>query len=111
MRLPTPQFSAHCSPDSVFGNPFLEAETAKEAILEKHVKMVDTREALAINGKRICWNYRKGRCRFGHNCKYAHDSDLQKSQAQLHAERDRARACSVVCQSGVRWAQLPNLHS
>lgn len=28
------------------------------------------------NGKKICWNYRKGRCRFGSNCTYAHDSDL-----------------------------------
>lgn len=28
------------------------------------------------NGKKICWNYRKGRCRFGSNCSYAHDSDI-----------------------------------
>lgn len=28
------------------------------------------------NGRKICWNYRKGRCRFGSNCTYAHDSDL-----------------------------------
>lgn len=31
------------------------------------------------NGKKICWNYRKGRCRFGSNCTYAHDSDLHES--------------------------------
>lgn len=31
------------------------------------------------NGKKICWNYRKGRCRFGSNCAYAHDSDLHVS--------------------------------
>lgn len=36
-------------------------------------------ETTMINGKRICWNYRKGRCRFGHNCKFAHDSDLHRS--------------------------------
>lgn len=29
-----------------------------------------------INGKKICWNFRKGKCRFGHNCQYAHDSDI-----------------------------------
>lgn len=28
------------------------------------------------NGKKICWNYRKGRCRFGSACNYAHDSDI-----------------------------------
>lgn len=28
-----------------------------------------------FNGKKICFNHRKGRCRFGHNCKFAHDSD------------------------------------
>ena len=32
-----------------------------------------------INGKKICWNYRKGRCRFGHNCTFAHDSDIQQT--------------------------------
>lgn len=32
------------------------------------------------NGKKICWNYRKGRCRFGSNCTYAHDSDLHVSE-------------------------------
>jgi len=32
-----------------------------------------------INGKTICWQYRKGKCRFGHNCKFAHDSDISNS--------------------------------
>lgn len=32
------------------------------------------------NGKKICWNYRKGRCRFGSNCTYAHDSDLHVTE-------------------------------
>ena len=32
-----------------------------------------------INGKRICWNYRKGKCKFGHKCKFAHDSDIDNS--------------------------------
>lgn len=42
--------------------------------------MTPTREETTmINGKRICWNYRKGRCRFGHKCKFAHDSDLHRS--------------------------------
>lgn len=40
-----------------------------------------------INGKKICWNYRKGKCRFGHNCKYAHDSDIQKTNEELEADK------------------------
>ncbi|CAH2014426.1 unnamed protein product [Acanthoscelides obtectus] len=62
--LPTPTFN--CSKNisteettSVFKNPFLEAENAKEAILQKHVKMVDVKDKIDyINGKKICWNYR-----------------------------------------------------
>lgn len=30
------------------------------------------------NGKKMCWNFRKGRCRFGSNCSYAHDSDIHE---------------------------------
>lgn len=78
-KLPPPEFGAG-SHLSVFSNPFVEAENAKKAILEKHVKMTPSKEETTmINGKRICWNYRKGRCRFGHNCKFAHDSDLHRS--------------------------------
>ncbi|GJQ75803.1 hypothetical protein Trydic_g17873 [Trypoxylus dichotomus] len=103
VKLPTPGFinannTENVLTTSVFKNPFVEAENAKQAILEKHVKMVnanDNREFL--NGKRICWNYRKGRCRFGHNCKYAHDSDLQKTKEQLEAENQLQE--TVLCQS------------
>lgn len=38
------------------------------------------------NGKKICWNFRKGRCRFGSNCTFAHDSDLHKSNELLEQE-------------------------
>lgn len=106
-KLPIPTFdgkpSSGCieTQTSVFANPFLEAENAKEAILQKHVKMVDTKDVVVINGKKICWNYRKGRCRFGHNCKYAHDSDIQKTKEQLEAEKTVAISQSVVCQSSV----------
>ena len=84
-KLPRPEFGiagATAVKNSVFSNPFVEAENAKKAILEKHVKMTPTKdEVKMINGKKICWNFRKGRCRFGHNCKFAHDSDLQKRDA------------------------------
>ncbi|RZF44117.1 hypothetical protein LSTR_LSTR017444 [Laodelphax striatellus] len=45
-----------------------------------------------INGKKICWMYRKGRCRFGHNCKYAHDSDLHSvdNNSEISGEKDKS---------------------
>lgn len=86
--MPTPSFGTenkvNTSQNSVFKNPFTEAETSKEAALQKHVKMVENKDnTLAINGRKICWNYRKGRCRFGHNCKFAHDSDVALTKEQL----------------------------
>lgn len=94
--MPTPEFidnsisGVNVCATSVFTNPFKEAENAKQAILEKHVKMVSTQNSVKIiNGKKICWNYRKGKCRFGHNCIYAHDSDVQKSKEQLELESKR----------------------
>jgi hypothetical protein len=83
---------------SVFTNPFVEAEKAKSAILEKHVKMTPTLDdTKMINGRKICWNYRKGRCRFGHNCTFAHDSDLHRSAAELEAIRTPQE--TVICQT------------
>lgn len=62
---------------SVFANPFKEAEDAEKGTLEKHVKFAPKLEDVKeINGRKICWNYRKGRCRFGSNCVFAHDSEL-----------------------------------
>jgi hypothetical protein len=84
LPLPTPDFNSASAlfRTSVFSNPFVEAERAKSAILEKHVKMTPTLDdTKMINGRKICWNYRKGRCRFGHNCTFAHDSDLHRSTA------------------------------
>lgn len=63
-------------------NPFVEADKAEKAILEKHVKMISV-DVKTVNGKKICWNYRKNKCRFGHNCKYAHDSDLQIDKSTI----------------------------
>ncbi|XP_055918773.1 uncharacterized protein LOC129950871 [Eupeodes corollae] len=71
--------SAGGKPGEVFSNPYKQAEQAKIALLERHVKMVNSDEHLKMkNGKKICWNYRKGRCRFGSNCSFAHDSDLNE---------------------------------
>ncbi|XP_053625745.1 uncharacterized protein LOC128683812 [Plodia interpunctella] len=99
-KLPKPALGESALQTSVFSNPFVEAELAKAAILEKHVKMVPGRNnTQMINGKKICWNYRKGRCRFGHNCKYAHDSDIQKTSEELDTEKQKLERKSLVCES------------
>lgn len=36
-----------------------------------------------VNGKNICWMNKKGRCRFGNKCKFAHDSELYNSTTVL----------------------------
>lgn len=82
-RLPLPSFTSELIGASVFANPYHAAEDARRAVLEKHVKLTTSPADLShINGKQICWNYRKGRCRFGRNCKFAHDSDLQKGAGE-----------------------------
>lgn len=53
-------------------------------MLEKHVKLTDNpKDVVEINGRKICYNYRKGRCKFGHKCKYAHDSDLSVNAVKV----------------------------
>lgn len=49
-----------------------------------------------INGKKVCWNHRKGKCHFGHNCKYAHDTELQKSIDVLQREKQIGQ--TILCQ-------------
>lgn len=98
LPLPRPFNGTPTLKTSVFSNPFVEAEKAKSAILEKHVKMTPTLDdTKMINGKKICWNYRKGRCRFGHNCTFAHDSDLHRTAEELEALR--APQETVICQN------------
>jgi len=103
--LPRPSFmveqqdllnKANTHEKSVFNNPFRAKEDAKTAILERHVSMTVKQETLkTIEGKKVCFNFRKGRCRFGSKCTYAHDSDvkqkptneepLSKKEAFLHS--------------------------
>ncbi|KAH0553270.1 putative uncharacterized protein DDB_G0272194 [Cotesia glomerata] len=111
LPLPTPDFNATPTlKTSVFTNPFVEAEKAKSAILEKHVKMTPTLDdTKMINGRKICWNYRKGRCRFGHNCTFAHDSDLHRSAAELEAIRTPQE--TVICQTHFNNQKIYYLNS
>ena len=67
---------------SVFANPFKDAEDAVKCTLEQHVKFAPRLEDVSeINGRKICWNYRKGRCRFGTQCVFAHDCELIDKKA------------------------------
>ena len=55
-----------------------------KAVLEQHVSLSDTqaqRFEREKDGKKICWNFRKGRCYKGHNCPLYHDGDLKKVKA------------------------------
>ena len=48
-------------------------------VLEQHVSLTDThvnKFEREKDGKKICWNYRKGRCYKGHNCPLYHDGDI-----------------------------------
>ncbi len=76
-------------PASVYTNPFQIAEKAKLSVLEKHVKLTSSEEkAKAVGKKNVCKNFKQGRCRFGHKCKYAHDSDIiaaAEEKGTLHA--------------------------
>jgi len=65
------------SDSSVFSNPFKAKEDRKRAMLERHVEMTAKQEdQRTLRGKKICWNFRKGRCRFGSKCTFAHDNDV-----------------------------------
>lgn len=64
--------------NSVFSNPFRDKEDKKKAILEQHVNMTKRQEEMRmIDGKKVCWMYRKGRCRQGSKCQFAHDTDVK----------------------------------
>eukprot|EP00096_Caligus_rogercresseyi_P008726 TRINITY_DN2819_c0_g1_i1.p1 TRINITY_DN2819_c0_g1~~TRINITY_DN2819_c0_g1_i1.p1 ORF type:complete len:180 (-),score=61.79 TRINITY_DN2819_c0_g1_i1:501-1040(-) len=75
---PSSSSSQISTASSVFTNPFLESERKKESLLQKHVTLTSRQEdQRTLHGRKVCWNFRKGRCRFGHTCSFAHDSDVQ----------------------------------
>jgi len=63
---------------SVFRHEYVAAREEKTAVLEQHVAMTNSEySSVDTQGKKLCWQFRKhGRCRQGHKCKFAHDSDL-----------------------------------
>uniref|UniRef100_A0A182JSH3 C3H1-type domain-containing protein n=1 Tax=Anopheles christyi TaxID=43041 RepID=A0A182JSH3_9DIPT len=93
-------------PGSVFSNPFREAEEAKLASLERHVKMVDPEANTAEQKRKVCWSYKKGRCRFGSKCNFAHDSDLILRKEQ--GEDEQEATANAVDEETVKMAKKPN---
>ena len=93
LKNPFRSLDTSVSGKSVFANPYKEAEEAEKDTLEKHVKFTPKLEDIKeINGRKICWNYRKGRCRFGSNCVFAHDSELL--QKKHNEEINQHSVCS-----------------
>jgi len=104
--------------NSVFKNPFRDAENQKKAMLERHVEMTTKPEAQReINGKKICWNFRKGRCRFGAKCTFAHDNDVAKSNITQGTSKsqglteDGGDEDGVIAESNKRPKKRPGLSS
>ncbi|XP_072892382.1 uncharacterized protein [Hemitrygon akajei] len=82
-KLPPPQLEgALPQVAGVFANPFAEERREQLRLLEKHVRLTGRLGEQGPGGPRVCLPYRKdGRCRYGVNCKFAHDSDLPASQS------------------------------
>ena len=67
----------------MFSNTFRAREDKKEAILTQHVGVtVKPESGTMFNGKKVCYNFRKGRCRHGHKCKFAHDNDVSSAVSE-----------------------------
>ncbi|XP_043915761.1 uncharacterized protein LOC122791850 isoform X2 [Protopterus annectens] len=83
-KLPSPQLDdplvnrEKTSSTSIFKNPFKEEEQEHLSMLQKHVPLTVHDSPSETGGKKVCHMYQKNkRCRFGVNCKFAHDCDLQ----------------------------------
>lgn len=72
---------------SVWANQYKKEDEEKTRALERHVKMVNNSKSTPlngkINGKKVCWMYRRGRCRLGKKCQMYHDSELQTTDGSL----------------------------
>ncbi|XP_048476759.1 uncharacterized protein si:ch211-113e8.11 [Rhincodon typus] len=79
LKLPPPELEGGLGQaPGVFTNPFAQEQRQRLSLLEKHVRLTaGVRTEEAGGGSKICLAYRKdGRCRYGSNCRFAHDSDL-----------------------------------
>lgn len=89
-KLPPPSFSGQTeqsSEGSVFQNQYYTAEATKHSILEQHVKMTSTVIQETTGKKKICWNFKKGKCSFGRKCKYSHGSEIVSPGGEVGQEK------------------------
>ncbi|CAH1401520.1 unnamed protein product [Nezara viridula] len=80
-RLPPPTFSDKVK-NSVFVNPYLEAENAQIAVLEKHVKMTELPNKNAVKVNKICWMFKKGKCSYGKKCRFSHSNTASENKSK-----------------------------
>lgn len=98
------------SDNSVFTSKYEKKEENKAKVLEQHVKMVDNTKNVTVNGKvngkAVCWMYRRGRCRLGKKCKMYHDSELRDSEAarKAAAENNKLTTPSTQVSQGQKRA-------
>ena len=58
------------------------------------MKMTDTDLPAEVGGKKICWNFRKGKCRFGHKCKYSHGTEILGGAGKANGGADDSAAAT-----------------
>ncbi len=119
-KLPLPDLDGHnCSSatcdtatsgiqkNSVFTNPFAKEQGERVAILSKHVKLSDTSEESDKKDKnkdiKYCYKFRKGQCRFGDKCKFAHvamperrNSGKGRHRQQTSASQEKKREPELI---------------
>jgi len=82
--LPSPALGSMLKEGTVFGNKFVEQERAKQAILEKHVKMTEDK----TSKRPPCFKFKKGECKKGLNCRYSHELSFQAPKYQTQETTD-----------------------
>uniref|UniRef100_UPI00398F7660 uncharacterized protein n=1 Tax=Pristiophorus japonicus TaxID=55135 RepID=UPI00398F7660 len=82
--LPPPEFEGGGGlAAGVFTNPFAQERRERLSLLEKHVRLTACVRPEQAGGRKVCLAHRRdGRCRYGSNCKFAHDSDLPTSDPE-----------------------------
>ena len=58
---------------TLFAVVVLDATTV---YMHVHARALSHIDFSLLSGKKVCWLYRKGQCRKGHRCKFAHDNDI-----------------------------------
>ena len=99
-KLPSPLLTGNSNTSSIAGSSvfvtaYHKAEEAKNSVLEKHVKMTVMDLQKGKRKKQICYKFRKGNCRFGSKCRFAHDNDdipssSSSSQSDNNQEANQA---------------------